>query len=209
MNESQGERHSLSPEHGFISGSLNLEEVLGAFNFVDSDEAEGDQEPLSDYLENFWMLRRDNGFPSALFHDYKDLKGLDLGQGAGGPFWDDHREMAQSIQAFSETVYQGYVEETAGIVAYFTEFFTEHPTLLRINSADGPYITGIDADFDVRSRHYREGEAAIVLYSDNEEVYYMNYTTKLFITLESLPLADQKRVAEYCRVMEIKPVPHP
>jgi hypothetical protein len=193
--EPQGERHVLSPEYGFVNGSLNLEEVLEAYSYADHvGEEKGDPEPLSSYLESFRMLCR-TGFPTDMLADYSDLKRLDLGESTGNDFWVENEVVIRSIRMLTDKAYNASVDEIASTAAYFTEFFIDNPKLIRYGSPDGLYIQGVDAD--IHGEVHVKQKPGVLLYTDDGELQLSGSNPRLYVTLSSLPTEDQKLITAH------------
>lgn len=201
MTEAQGERHDASPEHGLVQGNLNLEEVLMAYDYSDHAEEEDDGVSLSEFLEDVWQLFREGRFISGYMYDYRNLQKLDFGKSIGSDFWQDNKA---TIEQLADGLYREYFDEVAGTAAYFTEFFIEHPDLIRLHTPAGPFVTGVDAEFDMTSTS-RKYDNVVMAYTSDDEPEYPDRRTKLYVNISALPKNGQEIVRKYCADLEIEP----
>ena len=178
------------PEQEKPLGVLAVPSVLEAFRTFEGARNDENLEDLHTHLYSIQAVLR-RGFSSGLIDDYTALRRLDFGcmQGAS-TFWDTHRE---AITTLTEELHAAYIEDVAGEVAFTTGFLLDNPSLVRIGSPEGPFITGIDADFSQSGR-----PAEVVLYANGEPFDQpVEATTQAFLELRALPADYHAAMARY------------
>ena len=165
--------------------------VLEAFRTFEGARNDENLEDLHTHLYSIQAALR-QGFSSGLIADYTALRRLDFGRDSSSAFWDTHRE---TITTLTEELHAAYIEDVAGEVAFTTGFLLDNPALVRIGSPDGPFITGIDADFSQSGR-----PAEVVLYANGEPFDQpVEATTQAFVELRALPADYHAAIARYRR----------
>jgi hypothetical protein len=172
-----------------------------AYDYSDSAEDEGDGVSLPEFLEDVWRLFREGRFISGYMYDYRDMQKLDFGKSIGSDFWQDNKA---TIEQLADGLYREYFDEVAGAAAYYTEFFIEHPDLIRLHTPDGPFVTGVDADFDTTSPS-RKYDNVVMVYTSNDEPEYPGRGTKLYVNISALPKSGQEIVRKYCADLKAGP----
>ena len=200
----RGDRQPTSPEQGPLRYSLPIEEVFASLEYSRRFEG-GDHGTLPEYLMGLkWLF--DEGFPAYRWNNYYDISRLTNESGETGDFWRTPKAVLMADELKADALAE-YIDAVAQEVNLNSVFLSEHPELIRLGAADGPYIIAVDSEFQSYNEDNvpRIPPARLVAYTKDGVALDASEPLKLFVDGRGLASTQEEAIKQYYRVMEAAP----
>lgn len=208
-----GDCQLTSPEQGPLHYSVPIEEALSAFRdervlqravrYERGNNAElhaESEDVTEEYLVGLSDLFK-NGLPNNGRLELHDLIKLRQFGGVEDPFVEEPK-LGLLADELQEGLWEYHIERTAGLIAYFDAFLETFPQLVRLNTDDGPFLRGIDAELGKFDTKASSGKPAqLIAYDESGQAVDIDVPTQLFVNMPALSPQQAHIIERYYRDM--------
>ena len=200
----EGDRQPTSPEQGPLRFPQPIGEVFAALHHARQFDG-GDSDEMADMLYGLQELCT-RGCSSLQWDNLRDITLLAARGGEGDDFWKEPKVQLLTEELTQEAL-ENYVSTLVDEANYISEFLAEHPTLVRVGSYDGPYLVGVDNEFEPyqESSIPKHAPARVIAYTDTGEGVRIDTPTQLFIDPKGLTPQQKRAVEDYYQALAIRP----